>query len=78
MRLDHTEGMHSRVHPTYKTKYRVANWASYDRAAIGRGDITLWVSPEAIDTWAPVGALVRGKDPGECSSRPSIVRADGA
>jgi hypothetical protein len=34
--------MNSRIHPTYKTKYRVANWASYDRALVGRG-VTLWV-----------------------------------
>ena len=27
--------MKSRVHPTYKTKYHVRNWASYDRA-LGR------------------------------------------
>ena len=60
MRRDHTEGMNSRVHPTYKTKYRVANWASYDRALVGRGDITLWVSPEAIATWEPVGVGTRG------------------
>ena len=52
--------MNSRVHPTYKTKYRVANWASYDRALVGRGDVTLWVSPEAIATWAPAGVGTRG------------------
>ena len=52
--------MQSRVHPTYKTKYRVANWASYDRALVGRGDITLWVSPEAIASWEPVGVGTRG------------------
>ena len=52
--------MHSKVHPTYKTKYRVANWASYDRALVGRGDITLWVSSEAIATWEPVGVGTRG------------------
>ncbi len=52
--------MHSRVHPTYKTKYHVANWASYDRALVGRGDITLWVSPEAIATWEPAGVGSRG------------------
>jgi hypothetical protein len=40
--------MNSRVYPTYKTKYRVANWPSYDRALIG--DVTLWVSSEAIAT----------------------------
>ena len=60
MRRDHTEGMNSRVYPTYKTKYRVANWASYDRALVGRGDVTLWVSPEAIATWAPAGVGTRG------------------
>src|SRR5262245_6098450 len=52
--------MNSRVYPTYKTKYRVANWASYDRALVGRGDLTLWVSPEAIATWAPAGVGTRG------------------
>jgi hypothetical protein len=52
--------MQSKVDPTYTTTYRVANWASHDRARVGRGDITLWVSPEAIDTWAPVGVGTRG------------------
>jgi IS5 family transposase len=52
--------MNSRVHPTYKTKYRVANWASYDRALVGRGDVTLWVSPEAIATWEPRRVGTRG------------------
>jgi hypothetical protein len=52
--------MNSRVHPTYKTKYRVANWASYDRALVGRGDITMWVSPEAIASWEPLGVGARG------------------
>jgi IS5 family transposase len=52
--------MNSRVHPTYKIKYRVANWASYDRALVGRGDITLWLSPEALATWEPVGVGTRG------------------
>ena len=26
LRRIHTTGMKSKVHPTYKTKYRVANW----------------------------------------------------
>ena len=52
--------MQSRVHPTYKTKYRVANWASYDRALIRRGDVTVWVSPEAVATWEPAGVGTRG------------------
>ena len=52
--------MNSRVYPTYKTKYRVANRASYHRAIAGRGDVTLWVSPDAIATWAPAGVGTRG------------------
>jgi hypothetical protein len=30
-------GMKSRVHPKYKTKYRVSNWAAYDRGLVQRG-----------------------------------------
>ncbi|MFT5292080.1 MAG: hypothetical protein ACI8QC_004350 [Planctomycetota bacterium] len=39
--------MNSRVHPKYKTRYRVTNWAAYDQALVNRGDITLWITPEA-------------------------------
>ncbi len=43
--------MKSRVHPKYKTKYRVSNWAEYDRALVQRGDITLWISTDATGAW---------------------------
>ena len=52
--------MKSRVHPKYKTKYRVRNWVSYDRALVRRGDVTVWLSPEAIVSWEPVGMGKRG------------------
>ena len=52
--------MKSRVHPTYKKKYRVQNWAFYDRALARRGDITIWLSPAAIAAWEPDGAGTRG------------------
>ena len=52
--------MNSRVHPKYKTKYRVANWASYDRALVQRGDVTVWLSPGAIATWKPASVEKRG------------------
>ena len=45
--------MRSRVHPKYKTKYRVGNWPAYDRALVERGDITLWLSHDAIESWRP-------------------------
>jgi hypothetical protein len=41
----------SRVHPSYKTKYRVTNWASYNKALIGRGNLRLWISPDAVANW---------------------------
>ena len=52
--------MKSRVHPKYKTKYCVKNWASYDRTLVRRGDITIWLSPAAIAAWEPDRAGTRG------------------
>ena len=52
--------MNSRVHPKYKTKYRVSNWAEYDRALVQRGDITLWISADAAETWTPGASGKRG------------------
>ena len=52
--------MKSRVHPTYKTKYRVRNWASYDQARVHRGDLTVWVSPAVVAAWEPAGVGTRG------------------
>ena len=45
--------MKSRVHPKYKTKYHVRNWAVYERALVCRGDVTVWLSPAAIAAWEP-------------------------
>jgi hypothetical protein len=52
--------MNSRVHPKYKTKYRVGNWAEYDRALVQRDDITLWISIDATRTWKPAPSGRRG------------------
>jgi hypothetical protein len=43
--------MKSRVHPTYKTHYRVRNWPAYERGLVSRGDVTLWLSPDARAAW---------------------------
>ena len=56
----HDRDMKSRVHPKYKTKYHVQNWASYERALVRRGNVTVWLSPEAIAAWAPDGGGTRG------------------
>ena len=55
--------MKSRVHPKYKTKYRVRTWASYERALIGRGNITIWLSRTALAAWKPEGTRTRGAPP---------------
>lgn len=43
--------MKPRVHPPYKTHYRVGNWRVYERALVRRGDVTLWLSPDARAAW---------------------------
>jgi len=49
-----------RVHPKYKTKYRVRNWSTYDRALVQRGDITGWFTPDAITASTPTTTGKRG------------------
>ena len=60
--LDHDLGMakRSKVHPNYKGLYRVTNWPSYDRGLVGRGSLTVWFSPEAINAWTPEKTGRRG------------------
>ena len=60
LRRGHTTGMKSKVHPTYKTKYRVANWPAYNQALVRRGDVTVWLSSEAIAAWTPRRSGRRG------------------
>ena len=52
--------MTSRVHPKEKTKDHVGNWPAYDRALVQRGDVPLWLAPEAITPWAAAGVGQRG------------------
>ena len=52
--------MNSRVHPKYKTKYRVGNWREYERALVRRGDVTFWLSADAIAAWKPAPSGRRG------------------
>ena len=53
--------MRSRVHPKYKTKYRVGNWPDYERALVQRGDVTLWLCADAIAAWTPTPSGRRGR-----------------
>ena len=52
--------MKSKVHPRYKTKYRVVNWAAYNRALVRRGDVTVWLSSEVVAAWTPRQSGRRG------------------
>lgn len=53
----------SRVHPEFKTKYRVENWTEYDRALARRGDLTVRVSGEAVAAWTLQASGRRGTQP---------------
>ena len=50
-------------HPKYKTTYRVKNWREYEQSLRDRGDITLWISPEAIAAWRAPMTGTRGAQP---------------
>ena len=55
--------MKSRIHPNYKARYRVGHWPEYDKALVQRGDLTLWISEEAIAAWVPEPSGKRGGQP---------------
>ena len=50
----------SRVHRKYKTKYRIRNSREYERALRSRGDLTIWLSAEAVAAWTPPKNGLRG------------------
>jgi transposase len=50
-----------RRHKIPKARYRVENWASYDAALRRRGDLAVWVTPEAIAAWTPPAIGRRGR-----------------
>ncbi len=43
-----------------KQKYRVANWAEYNEALRRRGDLTIWISEDAMSSWAAPRRTTRG------------------
>jgi len=45
-----------------KDKYQVTNWSSYNKSLIGRGDITIWIAEEAINSWYYEGPDQRGAE----------------
>ncbi len=53
----------SRVHPKHKTHYRISNWSDYDQALVQRGNITFWLTPDAIEGWNAKPTKRRGGQP---------------
>jgi transposase len=50
-----------RRHRIPKARYRVKNWRDYDAALRQRGDLTVWVTAEAIEVWTPANTGRRGR-----------------
>ena len=34
-----------------KDKYRVTNWGEYNKSLTGRGNITIWIEEQAVESW---------------------------
>ena len=43
-----------------KQKQRVANWADYNEGLRRRGDLTVWISEDAIGLWSAARRTTRG------------------
>jgi transposase len=52
-----------RRHKFPKARYRIENWPTYDAALRDRGDLTVWVTPEALAAWHPPTSGRRGRSP---------------
>ena len=46
-----TQPHHRNRHPKYLKKYKIHNWRSYEQSLINRGDLTLWLSEDVIESW---------------------------
>ena len=52
---------HRNRHPSYRKKYKIHNWRSYERSLINRGNLTLWISEDVIQTWRYSGVQKMGR-----------------
>jgi len=50
----------SKQQPKCKDKYKITNWAEYNKGLINRGNITLWIKDEVISYWKYDGKRERG------------------
>ena len=52
-----------RRHKFAKARYRVTNWPDYDAALARRGELTVWLTDEAIAAWHAPATGERGGQP---------------
>ncbi|HEX2172572.1 MAG TPA: IS5 family transposase [Dehalococcoidia bacterium] len=52
-----------RRHKIPKARDRINNWPVYEAALRNRGDLTVWVTPEALAAWHPPQTGQRGRSP---------------
>jgi hypothetical protein len=49
--------------PKGRPRYIVRNWSAYDRALRRRGDVTVWISEEAVAAWLKSDKRTAGGNP---------------
>lgn len=52
-----------RRHHIDKMKFKVTNWAEYEAGLHRRGSLTLWITPEALASWAAPRRKTSGGHP---------------
>jgi hypothetical protein len=52
-----------RRHKFGRQKYRVTNWSAYNKSLRQRGDLTIWISDEALCLWSAPKRTSRGGQP---------------
>jgi transposase len=53
----------ARRHKIAKQKFKVTNWSAYNESLRRRGDLTVWVSDEALGQWSASRRTSRGGQP---------------
>ena len=59
--MSYKKKAHSEKGKYAKVTYRVRNWKQYNAALCQRGDVTIWLSEEAIEQWTPEQTGKRGR-----------------
>lgn len=52
-----------RRHKIAKQKFKVTNWSAYNESLRQRGDLTVWISDEALSHWSALRRTSRGGQP---------------